>query len=187
MITFVATAYEETVDAYCFTASLINQTDPRWKAVIYCDKPNPYIKQVVELLNDSRITYIENLEAKGKWGHYNRVEALNTLVDTEFILQTSIQDYYIPTTVGEILKYEKKADLIYFNCLHNHFNYETLNSQLRQCRIDWGSFAVRTSIAKKVGINHPESGVADGVFVEQLCKYPGLVAVKINKTLTVHN
>jgi hypothetical protein len=54
--------------------------------------------------------------------------------------------------------------------------------------IDWGNFAIKTAIARKVGIQHPESFTADGQFVQD-CIAEGLIInpVKINQILTIHN
>jgi hypothetical protein len=187
MVTFIATAYKETVDIHSFVACLVNQKDRRWKAVIYCDAPNRYIKNFLNNFDDSRFSYMENQIAKGSWGHYNRATALQLISDSEFIVQTSVQDYYIPTTVGEILANSSTADLIYYNCLHNHYNYNVLDSKLSRCSIDWGSFAVRAQIAKSVGIRETTSAMCDGLFAESLLAFPNIRVKKLNKILTVHN
>jgi hypothetical protein len=187
MITFVTTAYKETIDAHVFLASLILQNDPRWECIIVCDEDNQYIKNTVKFFNDDRIKflYIEN-EIK-YYGHTNRKYALDNLVTTDFILQTSIQDYFLPCAVGDLLSYAPNYDFIYYNSLHNHFGYKILNSQLEICKIDWGNFVIRTKIAKEVGINKPESNACDGFFVEDCIKYPNLRILKLDKILTVHN
>ncbi len=185
MITFIATAYKEKNEVYVFVNSLLLQTNLNWKLIIYCDEPNDFIESYIKEINDERITLIKNIKSKGFWGHYNRVEALN-LVDTDFVIQTSIQDYYIPITVNELLKCSN-YDFVYFNALHNGFNYSILNSELRKCKIDWGSFMVKTRIAKEVGIKYPSSSICDGLYVEDLIKYNNLKIHKINKLLTVHN
>lgn len=187
MITFVATAYNETIDSYQFISSLILQTNPNWKCIVYCDAPNEYIKKSIDFFNDNRISYIHNETPKKWWGHHNRNFALNNIVDTEFIIQTSIQDYYTPNTVELILNYSKNHDFIYFNCIHNHRKYDVLDSQPVIAGIDWGSFAVRTNIAKEIGYLHIEDSLADGKFVERCFKHNGLRPIKINKILTVHN
>lgn len=186
MITFIATSYKETYDAYMFISSLKLQTNNNWRCIIFNDGPNEFIKKVVDEFNDDRITYYESDVPMGSWGHYSRQTALN-YVDTEFLIQTSIQDYYIPTTVEDILNVSISNDLILFNCLHNHFNYGILNSLPKINRVDWGCHAIRTSVAKNVGIQQPESSVCDGIFVENCLKYPGLRYHKIEKILTTHN
>lgn len=185
MITFIATAYKETKEALVFINSLLLQNNNNWKLIIYCDEKNDFIENYVLSLNDDRIKLISNESSKGFWGHYNRIDALNQ-VDTEFVIQTSIQDYYIPTTIQELSKYYM-YDFIYFNTLHNHLGYNILNSELVRCKIDWGSFIVKTNIAKEVGIKYPQSPYCDGLYVEDLVKYKNIKIFKINKILTIHN
>ena len=186
MVTFIAASHKETYESYMFLSSLKLQTNTKWKCIIYNDGPNEFVKNVVEEFNDNRIKYYETPEPKGFWGHHNRQIALNH-VKTDFLIQTSIQDYYIPTTVQEILTAGETKDLILFNCLHNGFKYNLLSCKPQINWVDWGSHAIRTDIAKKVGIHNPESSVCDGIFVENCLKYPGLRYHKIEKILTIHN
>jgi hypothetical protein len=186
MITFLATSYEETIDSYQFISSLMLQKNPNWQCIIHCDKKNNYIEECVNFFKSDKITIIYNETPTSYWGHYNRKKTLE-LVNTEFVIQTSIQDYYTPNTVDELISNLIDCDMVVFNCIHNHFNYNVLDSTPVRCRIDWGSFVLRTDIAKKVGINQPESQHCDGIFIEECMKYPGIQAKKINKVLTVHN
>jgi hypothetical protein len=187
MISFVTAAYKETVEADVFINSLLLQTNPNWECIIYCDEPNEYIKNCIKKCGDSRVRYFQNEKSKGFWGHANRKYALENLVEGDFVLQASIQDYYLPITVECINNLSKDFDFIFFNCIHNGMGYEILNSEPRICGIDWGSFAVRTSLAKKVGIEKVESRVTDGIFVENIFKVENVRYHKINKILTIHN
>lgn len=187
MITFVATAYEEKKEANVFLNSLLLQDNPNWKCIVYADKPNEYVENVVKDINDDRVTYHQNEVKTGFWGHKNRKFALQNLVNTDFILQASIQDYYLPITVSSILNFNQTHDLIYFNCLHNGFGYGVLNAAPKIFNIDWGCFAVRTSIAKSVDIHDTESRITDGIFAENCMKHPSIRVVKINKILLIHN
>lgn len=186
MITFVATAYKESTESHIFICSLLLQTDPNWKCIIYCDGKNDYIRNLVNNFNDKRITLKESEENTGFWGHYNRKLSLDE-VDTEFLIQTSIQDYYLPNMVAEINNCKNNYDMILFDCLHNHFDYKILNTRPIRCQVDWGTCVIRTEIAKKVGINHPESNICDGLFVEECIKHPSTRLFKIDKILTIHN
>jgi hypothetical protein len=187
MITFVATAYQEYYDPYMFISSLLLQTNPNWKCIVYCDGPNEHIQNIVNQLKDPRVSYTHSETNTGIFGHFNRADSVNRLIDTEFFIQTSIQDYYLPNTVEMLINETKDYDFIYFNCLHNHYNYDILNTSPNVCKIDWGCYAVRTSIGKAVGITEPENGVCDGIFAEALVEYPGVRVKKIDKILTVHN
>ena len=186
MLTFVSTAYNEYYDPYMFISSLLLQTNNNWKCIIYCDGDNQHILNIVNHFNDSRITYKFSEKNNGCWGHYNRLDSINNLITTEFFIQTSIQDYYLPNTVDLILN-NSEYDLIHFNALHNHFEYNELDTTLNVGGIDWGCYAVRTSIGKTIGISNPEYSGSDGLFAENISKLPNIKIKKINKILTIHN
>jgi hypothetical protein len=186
MITFIATAYKETIDSYQFISSLMLQKNPNWECIIHCDEKNEYIEECVNFLKTDKIKLVYNDSSTGYWGHYNRKNSLD-LVKTEFVIQTSIQDYYTPNTVDELLLALTDCDMVMYNCVHNHLRYNVLDTIPKICKIDWGSFVLRTEIAKKVGINQPEHKWCDGIFVEECTKYPNIKIKKLNKILTVHN
>jgi hypothetical protein len=186
MITFIATAYKETIDSYQFISSLMLQKNPNWECIIHCDEKNEYIEECVNFFKTDKIKLVYNDSSTGYWGHYNRKNSLD-LVKTEFVIQTSIQDYYTPNTVDELLLALTDCDMVMYNCVHNHLRYDVLDTISKICKIDWGSFVLRTEIAKKVGINQPEHKWCDGIFVEECTKYPNIKIKKLNKILTVHN
>ena len=47
MVTFIATAYNETLEANTFINSLLLQTDKRWKCIVFADGGNAYIKDMI--------------------------------------------------------------------------------------------------------------------------------------------
>ena len=187
MITFIAPAFNEDIKTIPFVGSMLAQKDPRWKAIIYHNGVNPEMRSWVSSLNDPRLTYRESDTNTGYWGCFNRIDALSK-VDTEYVVQTSIQDYFTNNAVGDILQSEDFPDIIYWNSIHHYFEMNELVSELEPARVDWGNFAIRTSIAKQVGINHPTEFMADWLFVKD-CLDSGLIHQrgKINKILTVHN
>jgi hypothetical protein len=184
MITFVATAFQEKHDAHVFIGSMLCQKNPNWKAIIYANGHNQYISSLIANINDDRLMYKFSQDNSGYWGCFNRIKALD-IVDTKYVVQTSIQDYYTPNAIDEILKHDE--DLIYWNCLHNHYNHELLDTQLKLDYIDWGSFAIKKSLDAK--INNPTNFASDGLFIEELINEKGenLSTRKINKILTIHN
>lgn len=206
MVTFIAPSYQEEQDPYVFVGALLAQTNPNWKAIIYNNGPNPRLrafineaeeprlkyvasqKLMLEQLADPRISYVESEVNTGAWGCYNRANALQSMVDTEYVIQTSIQDYWLPNAVEEILK-RNGADFIYWNSINHLAGYDRILETMPVINyIDWGNFAVKTALARKVGIQHPEAYVADGLFVQD-CIKSGLIhkPVKIHQVLTIHN
>lgn len=186
MITFIAPAYNEDTKVIPFISSMLAQKDPRWKAIIYHNGINHQMRSWINSFNDLRLIYQESMENTGSWGCFNRIEALKN-VDTEYVVQTSVQDYYTNNTVGDILSIPG-TDIIYWNSIHHYFEMNILDCELEPARVDWGNFMVRTSVAQKVGINHPTEFMADWLFVKD-CLDSGLVnsRIKINKILTIHN
>jgi hypothetical protein len=169
-----------------FIGMLKCMKNPNWKAIIWHDGLNPATRAIVEAFGDERIQYIENEENKGSWGCYNRIEALK-MVDTDFVIQTTIQEYYLPITV-DVIEELKKNDLIYWPCIHHSFAYTVLDPEPVRKKMDWGNFALRTHIAKKVGINYPDAYMADGLFIEDVMA-SRLVKnkAKLNRILNVKN
>lgn len=182
-ITFIATAHYE--KHYPFVTSMLSQNNPNWNVIVFHNGKNPEMEKSLSGL-DSRILYLESSIDTGNWGTANRQFGIN-ICDTDYIVQTSIQDYWTPNAVEEILKC--KEDFIYWNSINHIFGY----SKILDChpivgKIDWGNFTCKTAIAKQVGINYPKEFCSDGFFVKDLFN-SGLVKsnYKINQILTVHN
>lgn len=186
IVTFVLIAYGETNEPYVSLGSLLCQKSPNWKAIVWHDGPNDNMRTMVEGFNDPRISYREEEVNSGTWGVYNRIRSLD-VVDTEYMIQTTVQEYYSPVVVTAI-ETNKDADIVLWNVSHHHFGYQTLDSQLAVKRIDWSNFAIKTEIAKQVGINHPKDFCADGMFIQD-CVASGLIkkGVKIPRVLSVKN
>jgi hypothetical protein len=189
MITYIAVAFNEAIWNQAFIHSILNQTSNKWKAIVFNNGPNPTLKKFIHhftQITNGKIVYMESEINSGNWGCFNRIKALN-IVDTEYVVQTSIQDYFIPSASKEIL-YKSGNDFIYWNSLHHYFNYDILNAIPLTGSIDWGNFAIKTSIAKEIGINHPLSYTADGDFVTDCFASSKIVSTqKINKILTIKN
>lgn len=189
-ITFIAPAFNETQSVDVYIGSLLCQTNPNWKTIIYHNGDNKLFRERVNSYKDPRIVYKQSENNNGCYGCFNRIDALNNMVDTEYVVQSSIQDYWLPVAVQAMLEEATKwqADLIHFDCLHNHLGYGVLKSQLEISKIDWCNFAIKTDIAKSVGINNPEAYAADGMFIEDCLRANALSSIiKIDKVLTIHN
>ena len=186
IVTFIVITYKEQWEPYMFIGMLKCMKNPNWKAIIWHDGPNPTMKAIVEAFGDERIQYMENEENKGSWGCYNRIAALD-MVDTEFVVQTTIQEYYLPVFV-DYIEQNKNNDLIYWPCIHHSFDYNILNPEPVRGRMDWSNFALKAHIARKVGINYPTAYMADGLFVEDVMK-SNLVKkkIRIERILNIKN
>lgn len=185
ILTFVCITYREIWEPYMFIGMLKCMKNENWRCIIWHDEPNSRLKKIVEDFRDDRITYVET-ENRGSWGCYNRIDALK-MVDTEFVVNCTIQEYYIPNFI-DLIEEHKQYDFIYWPVIHHSFNHEVLSSEPVKGKIDWSNFAIKAYIARKVGINYPDAYMADGVFVEE-CMASGFIKkkIKIPKILTIKN
>lgn len=196
-ITIVATSHNESKWNRAFIQSMQMQTalykhnelQNNWTAIIYnnglCDDGE--LKHYCYGLKN--IIYIESSVDTGNWGTANRQDIINKC-QTDYILQTSIQDYFLPDAINYILRgLETEPDILLWNSI-NHLvgPCKVLDAKLEWSKLDWGNFAIKTSIAKQVGINHGNTYCADWNFIND-CLTAKLIktAKKLDYILTCHN
>ena len=159
-ITFVIPVYKKPYALAGILSSLHAQTDPRWKAICVFDgddKDTLDNARIAEhLLIDERVKICFR-PYEGQWGHPAREYGLS-LVDTEYVVLTGHDNYYLPIFVGAVLgHYEKEWSLAFCDFLHlgdvNHpaGGYRYFPSWIAYSMIDMGSVVVPTWIAKEVG------------------------------------
>lgn len=189
LITFIAVAHNESKWDTPFIDSIRAQLSDNWKAVIYHNGHNATLRDRIGFIADHRLIYKESSTDTGVWGCYNRQKAIEEC-DTDYIIQTSIGDYWLPQAVENIQKMLDQSPDI---CLWNSINHlvapcQMLDSQLAWSKIDWGNFAIRTDIAKKIGIKHPTEYCADWFFIKDVMN-SGLIkkTLKCSGILTIHN
>jgi len=187
-LTICSTAHYESIHDRIFIDSMLNQTNQNFKAIILHNGPNDEMRQYVEG-KAANIIYHESKVDSGMYGCKNRQWAIDHC-DTDYILQTSIQDYYLPEAIEYIQKMlDQEPDCALFNAI-NHIvaPCQILDCQLAWSKIDWGMAVVRTSIAKKIGIKHGGDYTADWQFFKG-CMDVGLFKkiLKSSGILTIHN
>lgn len=168
---FFATYYEQGDKTLTLVQSLLSQTKDNWKLTICSNGDRSLLafrdKFGFLWAGDDRITFKVTDTNTGYWGALNRRDFIQSdeLGDDEMLVNTSVEDYYVPKTV-EFISWEhtgKKAngdeiwtprdeDFIMWDFSHHHFGYN-LNSCISQPRlkkIDWGNYALLGKIAKGV-------------------------------------
>lgn len=187
-VTFVAAAHNEVVETVPFIFSVISQHSDNWELLIYNDGPNPKLRNIVKDVNHPNINYIERETNSGYWGHFNRKHALEELVTTDYLIQCSVQDYYMPYTLAlfnKALEHDD-FDIVYFDMIHTRPIGGVIKTQLKECEIDWGSFFIKTKFAQQVGIDNPTHAHCDGLFAEKCLTFNPKVH-KIDAVLLAHN
>jgi len=189
-ITFVACAHNEVRHNRPFIDSILNQIDPNWTAIIYHNGPNQEMKDYVSSYNDERLVYMESDTDEGNWGTANRQRAID-ICTTPWIVQSSIQDYWLPQAVkyiNECIEQNRPQIIVWDSINHLVGPCLKLDGQLAWSKCDWGQFALRTPIAKQVGIQRGDVYCGDWAFVSDVLKSGSIKkSMKIGAILTIHN
>jgi len=187
LITFIATAFNEPFYNKSFITSIMMQTDKNFNAIVW----NNGLANIPDNVIDNDILYRSSERNTGNWGTANRQQAIDECT-TEYIIQTSVQDYWLPQSVEYINKVldEHKPDILIWNSV-NHLvgPCQVLDSTVAWSKIDWGNFALRTDIARKVRIRQSEY-CSDFLYLQDLIQGGHIDPKKIMKLpllLTIHN
>lgn len=189
-ITFIAPAANEEKNNRIFVESMLAQRDSNWKAIVFHNGSNPEMKQWIESYNDSRLVYEESDINTGMWGTLNRQTALTYIVDTPYVVQTSIQDYWLQHAVTELNKVivAMEPDMITWQAINHLFRYGILTGEIAYGHIDWGQWCVKTEYIKKVGIQKGNEFSSDWHTLQAVIQSGQIKNVqKLDKILTIHN
>lgn len=160
-----------------------------WKLHIVSDCEDPELREIAAMYSEfSNIKFSFLADGPHKdWGHTAREYGLQN-AKCEWVIMTGDDNYYVPSLISEILTVinnNPDCIFIYWNMLHNGFDYREFNTAPEVKKIDIGSFACKTKLAKRIPIKKIYD--ADGFFVvDYLNKFKGDV-IKIDKVLYVHN
>jgi glycosyltransferase involved in cell wall biosynthesis len=199
---FFATYFEQKEKAHTLINALLAQTADNWELTI-CSNGDETVNELD--ITDKRINVKLTKENTGFWGALNRKEFIhsNALGNDDLLINTSVEDYYIPKLVEYINEFTQ--DFIYWDVAHHQFGYNT-NFAIGQPRIkkmDWGGYAVKGSIAKSTQMGTVEIPQADGTvkstdywkefmgdgyFVEHIfAQNPAMKTIRIPKILFIKN
>lgn len=192
-VLFVLPSFGEVESMKMCIASLRCQTNPNWEATIINNGPNKEMLEVGRLMcqMDPRVWYTDTEVDTGTPTH-NRLNGVKAEwgPNADIITTSSIQDYYLPNAVDEIIKAAQTgAEFIIWNSMNHHYNANAiLYAEPKINCIDWGNFALTTEVAKREWMPYEpiNDHHADGVFAEHLAKL-NLKTHKIDKVLTIHN
>lgn len=182
-VTFVLLAHNQEYSALVSLGSLLSQSNPNWLAIVLNNGKNDPLRELVKKFGNNNIQYNESAEFKPT-DTFNREMAFH-LSATDFTVCASIDDYFLPNTVNDILSVCEGKDLVYWNGYNHHWTQNlVMNTELKCRGIDWCNFAIKTTFARKINVQH-YAIMADGLFIEE-CMTHNPVVAKIEKMLVVH-
>lgn len=191
-LTIVITAYKTKYELEVILNCLLGQQLQNFKVIVLNDGGDPNFQKIIQkyrVYND--IKFYSTNERFNDWGYTLRNKAL-AKVDTEWILNTNDDNYYVPTFTKELKPYMAGNDFIMYNCIHSHHradlqgSYQLLKPKLKLGGIDLGQFVIKTNIVKNLKFNEKNVS-ADGEFIETLNDRYNYSFKHIDKCLFIHN
>ena len=185
-VSLAIATYEQRAELACLLFSLVAQTYENWEAVVVHDGPGPTAREVVALVNDSRVRLIETPERRGHYGHPWRELGIDACTG-DYLGLSNGDNYYVPVYFEWMLHElaTRGAEFAYCDWVHSHFEWRAMQAEPVRWKIDLGGWIVRAGLAKTT----PWPGLAfdsDGDYVEALVKKASGV-VHIPRSLFVHN
>jgi hypothetical protein len=185
---FIIPTFDRVEPLYSMLASLIAQTKNNWKATIIIDgNNNDIVKNIVNKFDSPNIHYTTLDKRYNDWGHTPRNVGKN-LSTSDYIILTGDDNYYVPTFIDELneIIINGHVGMIYWDMIHNGYEYNFFKTTINDGRIDMGSFVTRRDLAQQIDLTKDYN--ADSQYVLQFQKqFPNEEIIKINKILFVHN
>lgn len=175
MLEVICVTYNQNWNLKCLINSFKAQTSSNWfLRIIHDGEGEQFTNLKKDLESNSYIDDQVSLESTKKrfndYGHSLRDYALkNPTKDSDWIIITNGDNYYLPTTVKTIEFYEQKkpeAQFLFWNLIQRFERkffpqlekdiYQQLDSKLQLGLIDMGAAAVKTKLARETGFNSRE-------------------------------
>lgn len=189
-LTIVVVTYNQALALDCLLKSLVCQTLQNFKVLVIHDGPGPATRSVVgaySQIHPALFEYLETSDRHNDYGHSLRAVGVDK-ANTEFILLTNGDNYYVPRFVEFMFEAIDRHDLdvVFCNMVHS-YGYTFFRTRPFRYSIDVGCFIAKTDAAKKVGFRD-RSYTADATYFEDLMNASETVVVgKVDKVLMVHN
>ena len=157
-ITFVCTIFNTYPQVI---SSLLMQTHPNWELLLINDGPaSEELREIMQHYNDPRIMFIETETRQGKYGHPNRMDALNKLKagglsDGSFVHIGNADNYYVPTFCEYMLAgFKANPQAVATYCtemVHSYKRWEVIPCKLQQGYLDCAGVVVARDVACDIG------------------------------------
>lgn len=198
-LTIVAVTYRQVDPLLVFLNCLNCQTLLTFKVHVLHDGDHDESREVLETFKQTsrfplEVTFTE--QRFNDWGHSLRAIGLQS-VDTDFVLLTNADNYYVPRFVEFAFDAidANDLDLLHWDMVHSHDNpgrrqqrsYCAFETSPQPSYMDIGAFMAKSAVSQWVGFNH-RSMAADGIHIADLMASGKIArAGHLKKILLVHN
>lgn len=199
-ITFICPIYNTFPE---IVSSCINQTHKNWELLLIHDGPNSTnLKQLIDIIGDNRIKFIETEERKQLWGHPIRKWALENIdilsPNTEYVVITNGDNFHVPHFCEYLLKGFDKPNTLATYCskmVHSYlipqpdgiYNYGIIETKLELGYIDCAGVLMKKEIAIERGWKDFTHSSDWTHFKRVIDKYGVKAWNRVNGCLLTHN
>ena len=200
-LTVVCVSYRRYRNIPVLIHAFLAQTLQNFKLLVIHDGPDAEMDALLAPFrrSDPDVVDYRFTETRFKdYGHSLRDMGIR-LADTEYLLLTNDDNYYVPTFLeymfAPVHGATRRPDIVYCDMIHSHNNpgitrqppYRPFETKPERYCIDIGCFIARTELAKQVGFRDKRSA-GDATYFEDLLRAAGdPVVVKVPHVLFVHN
>lgn len=194
IIEFIIPTFNREKQLVSMLASLVAQTEDNWLATIVVDDngSSQYdwkgfrIEKIISKFDTDKIKYIFTGQRWNDYGHTPREMGKQASV-ADYIIMTGDDNYYVPTFIKELNNViSTSPGMVYWNMIHNGYDYTPFICRVEDGYIDMGAFATRRDLAQQIQLG--KEYCADGYYTMNFCKkFPEEKIIKIEKILFIHN
>lgn len=202
-IHIIAVSYQKINQLKVFVQSILNQTNSNWLLTVIHDGENSEFTEVMneyKKISPDKIEFFCTDKRYNDYGHSLRQIGLQSDLNSDYVLITNADNYYIPKAV-EFLNYvidsTQDPDVIIYDMVHSHNTpggrnqpaYSFFETQYKRNSIDIGAAIVKTELAKSAGFRD-KSFSGDATYFEDIVKAKSpekLRTYKMPIILFVHN
>lgn len=174
-------------------SSLILQTHANWELILIHDGPNE--TGLKDLINDSRIKYIETETRGGNWGHHLRkycLENLDTLSPhADYVVITNADNYHVPVYTEYLLRgLQNNPNAVAAYCsdmVHSYKAWQVIPCSLKLGFIDCAGVMIKKRIACEAGWRDIQHSSDWTYFNDIIQKHGADKWVKVPGCLLIHN
>ena len=147
-ITFIAPIYNYYP---LLIPNLLTQTHGDWRLILIHDGPNSTeLAKQVEHFQDSRIGLHFTEKRYNDYGHSLRAMGLKLVTNTDYLVHTNADNYYVPKFCEYMLKsFSEGIVAVYCDMIHSHKEWRLLETQPVFTKIDCGQLCSKLPLLWK--------------------------------------
>lgn len=165
-----------------FLISLRQQRYDNWEAVAFTDGLRPDVRELLKLMPDAPVVFMENSQPKGRWGHPYRQAAMEKC-SGDWIGTNNDDNYLTPGYIEQMVLAGQRAgaQLVLCHAVHRYSAWGVTKAGQ-----DLACWLARRELIRKVPWTDTDF-LADQKYLDRLIEAAGGKVAEVPRTLVVKN